>query len=261
VTLVVALLAAQAGTSPGSADEADTLIVGAQADELSTGGNGGGGQALWLHPLRSPGKLITSGVSYFTLAGTQWGYGRAGLSSPAGRRLSLAIDLSAGRGRTGGEPFDYNLYKGQLSCELYSKRLYGEAGLQYVDIAGRRGSVASAGVMLIPSTPIDLNLAYYRAVSANFESEFKSFRASLNRRRARLFGGLSLGNVTPEVFNVVGAAGGARSMEIYLGAEIPVREQKLMILGRHLDLGESGQRSIVLVWKVPLRPRADVEDR
>jgi len=251
MVLAVAFGVAQAEASPGSSGETDLLIVSGQADDRSSGDGGGGGQALWLHPLGTPGTL-SLGASYFSLAGTQWGYASAGFSRPATRRLSLDVQLSAGRGEADGGKFDYNLYKGLVSCELHPKRLYGEVGVQYLDIADRRGSVASAGLTLVPATSIDLNVAYYRAVSANFDSEFESLRLGLSRRGVRWFGGASAGTFTPEVFNLIGGAESTRSTEFFLGSEIPLREQKLTILARRLDVGDT-QRSLVLVWKIPLQ--------
>jgi hypothetical protein len=260
MVLAVVFWAARAEVSAASDGETDLLIVGGQADDRSSGDGGGGGQALWLHPLGTPGTL-SLGASYFSLAGTQWGYFMAGFSGPVARRLSLDAQLSAGRGEAGGGEFDYKLYKGLVSCALRPKRLYGEVGVQYLDIADRRGSVASAGLTLVPATSIDLSVAYYRAVSANFDSEFGSLRLGLSRRGVRWIGGASVGTFTPEVFNVIGGAPGTRSTEVFLGSEIPLGAQRLTILGRRLDLGDEAQRSLVLVWKVPLRAASGIEKR
>lgn len=255
--LTLALLAAGQKANGQSADfvprraSSDTLFFGGQLVDLSTGSRGGTGEIDWLRVL-SPRQSLNVGASSFSLAGTQWAYGRLGTTLKPASRTTLHAETELGRGREAGKGFGYKSLRGSLAYEVLEKRLVFEIEDRYLQIQQISGNVLKIGASFLPSASLSVTAAAHGTTSGNVDTRVLVLRVDREGKAFSAFAGVSAGRSRPVLVELA-ATGPAQGLrQAFGGVGIPVGRLRLIMALDWLDLGEVRRGSLMMSWKLPL---------
>lgn len=229
----------------------DTLFFGGQLVDLSTGSRGGTGEIDWLHVL-SPRRSLNVGASSFSLAGTQWAYGRLGSTLKPASRTTLHAETELGRGREAGRGFAYKSLRGSLAHEVLEKRLVVEIEDRFLSVQQVSGNVVKLGAAYLPSATFSVTAAAHGTTSGNVDTRVLVLRVDREAKAFSAFAGVSAGRSRP-VLVELGATGPAQRLrQAFGGVGIPVGRLRLIMAVDWLDLGEVRRGSFMMSWKLPL---------
>jgi hypothetical protein len=229
----------------------DALYVGVQAVDLSLG-PGGGAMTLELYHSFSPRTSVNAGILHFSVAGSRWTYGRAGVTWKLIQPLTLHGEADVGSGKAA-ESFGYRQFRGGAGFELAGSGIVLELEDQYFEVQKTRGNVVKLGVGFPVSRFVRAAAAVHTTTSGNLGAESVTARVDVARHAFDVFGGLSLGSSSPLFFDLLTDGPAESSREVFAGVAIPIGTQRLTVALDYLARKQIRKGSVILSWKVPLR--------
>lgn len=241
--------AAAGGPAPANTPGEDRIHVALQADHLPSGGGGGVG-GTWVHPIRGR-TLLQAGAFLYSLDGSRWGYGQAGVVFAPADRTTALLEVNVGRGRRRGRGFPYGVFKANVTHELTPGRLAIEVEDQYVAVDEARGNVVKVGGAL--SRPaFAVRAAVHASVGGNIGARYLSARLDLSRKTVGLLGGLTIGRTRPEIFDLLSISGTVHSTEVFAGARFPVSSRDVTVVIEQLWIAGTRRTTALLALGIPL---------
>jgi hypothetical protein len=208
-TLVLAVVGAGSVASAQTPDvlrrgpSTDTLFLGGQFLDLSSGPTGSAGSVEWLHAFSSE-RSLNAGVSSFSVAGTRWTYGRVGgtVKRAASSRATVHAEGELGSGTEQRQGFGYRTFRGSFGYEAVRRRLILEVEDQYVDVHDTAGNVVKLGFTMLPSSSVVICAALHGTTSGSVDTRTLMIRAGYELHGASIFAGLSAGRSRPALVNL-----------------------------------------------------------
>jgi hypothetical protein len=241
--------AAADGPAPAKAPGEDRIHVVLQVDHLPPGGGGGVG-GTWVHPLAGRTFLQAGGFLY-SLGGSRWGYGQAGVGFAPADRTTALLEVNVGRGRRQGRGFPYGVFRANVTHQLTPGRLAIEIEDQYVSVDEARGNVVKVGGA-VSRPAFAARAAVHASVGGNIGARYVSARLDLNRKTAGLLGGLAIGRTRPEIFDLLSISGTVHSTEVFVGARFPVSSRDVTVVIEHLWIAGTRRTTALLALGIPL---------
>ena len=241
------------GIAQAQEDKRDLLAVTGQVTALASASVGGGGGIEWLHRL-SAESGFTLGAFAFSLADSEWAYGKVSGFVTFWERTTVSAQVSLGGGHRPNEDFAYQIYEVEATQALIDKRLYVAAGNQYSEIAAARENVVKAGLILYPVALLRTRLDYHVSTGGNVDSRFLSGRVDLSTKPVAFLAGFLVGQTTPERFDVITTTSRTlRSEEYYAGVSIPVGPHEVSVIFDVVRQERPGvdKFTTLLAWKIP----------
>ena len=244
-------LASVAAGGPASvkAPGPDRLHVALQADHLPQGGGGGGG-GTWVHGLTHR-TFLHAGAYLYSLGGSRWGYGQAGVVFAPVDRMTALVEANVGRGRGQGRGFPYGLFRANVTYQLTPGRLAIEVEDQYVSVDEARGNLVKVGGA-VSRRGFAARAAVHASVDGNLGARYVSARLDLNRKTTGLLGGFAIGRTRPEIFDVLSMTGSVHSTEVYVGARFPVSSRDVTVVIEQLWVAGTRRTMALLALGLPL---------
>jgi hypothetical protein len=227
----------------------DRIHVVLQADHLSEGSGGGGG-GTWVHALTDR-TFLHAGAYFYSLGGSRWGYGQAGVVFAPTDRMTAFLEANVGRGRGQGRGFPYGVFRANVNYQLTPGRLAIEVEDQYVSVDEARGNIVKVGGA-VSRRAFAARAAVHTSVDGNLGARYVSARLDLNRKTAGLLGGLAIGRTRPEIFDFLSVRGSVRSTEVYVGARFPVSSRDVTVVIEQLWIGGTHRTMALLALGIPL---------
>ena len=230
----------------------DTLYVTAQADSMSTAGDGGGAAVEWQRTLSDRAGINLGALSY-SLAGSRWTYGKVIGHLKAHEKATLYGEIDGGAGRREGEGFTYQVYKAGMITTLVAGRLFLDLEDQYLHVDVTKENLVKGGVVVVPVPSLTAAVSYYVSTAGTADSRFLSGRLDTHGRRTGSFAGFTVGRSSPERFNIITSTDEAQhSNELYVGTSIPAGSNMITLVLDRLRIADETKHTFSVTWKLPL---------
>ncbi len=224
----------------------DRISISGNGSTL-TGTNGGGGGSIgWLHNF-SADALAGLAVEHQVLSVANWTFGSingAITVGPGNARYSFYGEAHEGSGDDGSRHFDYRTealgvigtYYHRLSVTLEDKQ---------IDVETTHGNLPKIGLAYLWNPHLNTSLSYSYSVNGNLGTRLTAGRIDVYTHPVNVLAGLSFGQVSPTLLNVVGASSlvipGQRLREGYAGVSknFPALRGDLSLIADYQDISGS----------------------
>lgn len=237
------------------------IILSGDRDTL-TGTDGGEGGSINYLGQPSANALLGVGAEYQKLATANWEFasftGAYGHALTSDSRWSVHGEAHEGAGRSstgiGSTTFDYSIVAagagvtapGGLTFDLEERQ---------IDVQSTHGSLPKVTLTQPFGKHLLTTLSYAYSVGGNLDTRYGLARVDVLAPGFSVFGGGSVGYVTPAVVNIEGVllAQARHLSEVFLGVTKPIAHVDLSFLGDDLDLERIKRVTFTLNITVHLR--------
>jgi hypothetical protein len=195
--------------------------------------------------------MVHAGAFLYSLAGSRWAFGQAGVAFAVADRTTALLEVNVGRGGREGRGFPYGIFKANLTRELRPGRLAIEVEDQYVSVDEAKGNIVKVGGA-VTRPAFAVRAAVHASIGGNIGARYVSGRLDLNLGTARLLGGMTIGRTRPEIFDLLSLSGTVHSTEAFVGARFPVSSRDVTVVIEQLWIAGTRRTTALVSLGIPL---------